>query len=86
MSKKKTNDSLGFTLLPAGVAALFLGIGSFNRESSAMAITLIGIGAAMLGIAWRLLKEPAHESTIPAAGPKTPKAPKPESVQAEAAE
>lgn len=86
MSKKKTNDSLGFTLLPAGVAALFLGIGSFNRESSAMAITLIGIGAAMLGIAWRLLKEPVHEAKVPAAEAKAAKATKVENVQAEAAE
>ncbi|AKU98125.1 hypothetical protein AKJ09_04789 [Labilithrix luteola] len=84
MSKKK-NDTLGFTLLPAGVAALFLGIGSFNRESSVMAITLIGIGAAMLGIAWRVLKEPPHESTAPAKAPKAP-APQAESVRAEAAE
>jgi hypothetical protein len=60
------NDSLGFTLLPAGVASLFLGIGSFNRDSTALALILIAVGAVLLGIAWRVLKAPGTPTQLSA--------------------
>lgn len=56
---QKKNDWLGFTLLPAGVAATFLGIGSFSRDSTAVAVALLGVGSVLLAVAWRLLREPA---------------------------